>query len=309
MFCLVTLGNGIQGGSKLITFIVGKNKIIELTKIGDNFLKYATESDLSKNSILNWMNICYVMTKSITNLFFSLSVLVFLYPVIFYLIFGESILHFGFVIPGIDATTIHGYLINFCHHTLQIYIVCFALVLTLCLNIIFISLALLQYNALINQLSLLDDEIQKSSLNQTIIDKMISQIIEQHTELLKYLKLFNEIFSIYYFVEISSIAFQKTVTLFTLSINMSFFAGYPILLADVFQIFAPCLLGTILELQSENFLKSINEISWTKMPVKQQKSLHFIILASQKRQHIASGFFKLNLPGFVSVSVNYSGNN
>jgi hypothetical protein len=165
-----------------------------------------------------------------------------------------------------------------------------------------------RYQTLVIQLRLLDDEIQKPNPSQMKIHEMISRIIKQHTELLEYLKLFNEIFSIYYFVEISSIAFQKTVTLFTLSINLNFFAGYPILLADVFQIFAPCLLGTILEHQCENFLRCIYTISWTNLSIKHQKSLHFIILTSQKRQQIASGFLKLNLPAFVSVSVNNSDN-
>lgn len=54
------------------------------------------------------------------------AVMIFCYPVIWYLIFDELIPHFGFVIPWIDWTTRIGYFINFFHHTIQIFCVVLA---------------------------------------------------------------------------------------------------------------------------------------------------------------------------------------
>ena len=133
-----------------------------------------------------------------------------------------------------------------------------------------------------------------------------SEIIQEHVKLIDYLAFFNKIFSFYYLIEILSIGFQTTVTLFACSNDVHFLPGYPILMADLFQIFAPCLLGTILEVQCNKFFDELMKLSWMELPLPIRRTILIMIFQAQRKKSIKCGLMDLNLPAFLSVNSPYN---
>lgn len=302
MFCLVTLGNGFQGGIKLYTFIMHRKKILKLLTYSEKFLSNAEDLKESSESSKKWMAFCCHAIFFLIVLFICISIIISIYPVMVYLIFGKRILHFGFVLPFLNADSIFGYSMNFCHHTLQIYLVIIALMTTVCVNFLFVVTALAHYDSLMIKLKQLDLEVNEKANMKNIKDSL-TIIINQHTELIEYLNFFNEVFEIYYLVEMFSIAFQTTVTLFTCSVDAHFFAGYPILIVNILEIFAPCFLGTVLEIQCEKLFDTIAEFNWLDLPINLKKSMLIMLYPSKKKKFISCGLTELNLQTFVMVSI------
>jgi hypothetical protein len=121
--------------------------------------------------------------------YFGCAVLIFLYPFAVYLLLGEWILHFGFEIPGLNRTTMHGYVINFAYHSYQIFVVICGMISTNYVNIVF-SLAFKgMYDGLNITLKNLKDEMAKDdniSRNQKIHEN-INGIIVAYVELRRFL--------------------------------------------------------------------------------------------------------------------------
>lgn len=142
---------------------------------------------------------------------------------------------------------------------------------------------------------------------------------------LSFLEWYNKTFTVYFMIEISCLVFQTTVTLYActrvrksyaLIGNMEFWIknifflfgsqivfipGYAILLLDLFQIFMPCLLGTLLESKCDEFFENICKLSWIELPMSDRKSLIIILASALKLRSISFGFMNLNFDSFVQV--------
>ncbi|CAG9798548.1 unnamed protein product [Chironomus riparius] len=295
MFCLVTLGNGFQGGIKLYTFIMQRDNLLEIFSTAEEFIEDMKNRDCSEK-FKKWLIISCHIILGVVILFLLGGALVFIYPAVVYIFIGKITLHFGFILPTVDPDSIVGYSLNLIHHTLQIYITVLALFTTLNMTVFIIIIALAKYESFYVMLNQLNVLIASRVQDQKKIKEKFEEIIQEHVKLIDYLKYFNKIFSSYYQVEIFSIAFQTTVTLFTCSIDIHFLPGYPILVVDLFQIFAPCLLGTILELHCDKFFNKLAELSWIHLPLPMQKSVLIMMLQAQPT-HIEElfGFIELLL--------------
>jgi hypothetical protein len=82
---------------------------------------------------------------------------------------------------------------------------------------------------------------------------------------------------------------------------VNFIPGYGILLIDLFQIFAPCLLGTFLEIKSEKFFRKLTTFPWIDLPLRNKKSLLVILSSAIKVKSLSNGLGVLNLESFVEV--------
>ena len=70
---------------------------------------------------------------------------------------------------------------------------------------------------------------------------------------------------------------------------------------DVFQIFIPCLVGTILTVKGDDYYDEICKISWHTMSLRDQKSISLMISAATKSKDFSFGLMKLNLESFLEV--------
>jgi len=300
MFCLVTLGNGFQGGIKLYTFIVQRKNLLKIFSTAEEFIVDMKDRDCS-DKFKKWLIISCHVIFGLVILFLFTALLIFIYPAVVYVFVGARSLHFGFILPAIDPETIIGYSLNFLHHTLQIYITIIALVSTLNITVFIIIIALAKYEALCVLLDQLNTLITFRVQDQKQINEKFTEIIQEHVKLIDFLAFFNEIFSPYYLFETFSLAFQTTVTLFTCTVDIHFLPGYPIMLVDIFQIFAPCLLSTILEVQCDKFFNKLAELSWIDLPLSGQKTVLIMMLQAQRKKSIRCGLMDLNLRAFLKV--------
>lgn len=177
---------GFQGAVKLYVFILNRNNVLKLLRLIETFHGYTNDPN-TESSFEKWSLICCHMICISAVTFYGCAVLVFCYPIIFYLISGERILHFGFVIPGIDWDSLHGYVIKFLHHTFQIYVVINGLFLMLAFILILLHNGFAQYEALeilLDELSHLAEN-NKDNKNIAEIRTCIDNLVARHVLLLE----------------------------------------------------------------------------------------------------------------------------
>jgi hypothetical protein len=78
------------------------------------------------------------------------------------------------------------------------------------------------------------------------------------------------------------------------------------MMVDLFQIFAPCMLSTILEIQCEKFNEKLGELSWIELPVTEQKTVLIMMIQAQRKKSIRCGLIELNLRAFLMVRLSCS---
>lgn len=185
-FLLVTLAGGIQGAIRFHTFIFYRANIRDLASRSEKFLN--NFKTLKTDEIFEyWL----IMSSHVGLFFFVLfslcSLLIFCYPIVYYLIVGETILHFGFELPLIDWKTTSGYVLNFLYCGIAISEFVVGSVTTCCLNICFVFNAFGQLDVLKMLLEELDEMIIKNEKdkNRLEIKKYIKMITDMHNELLE----------------------------------------------------------------------------------------------------------------------------
>ena len=187
IFCTVTLGMGFQSIAKLQTFIYKRNNSLKLISYVENYIKdFAARGKSSKFDY--WLMMYTHLSYAGTALFSLCGLLIFSYPMIYYLFFGEIILHFGFIIPGTDWKTVPGYILNFLFHTFQIYAVCVAFTAAMVVSIFFMLNALAQYGTLQDLLDDLDELTRVNCKNgEKLLDikACIGDITNLHVKLLE----------------------------------------------------------------------------------------------------------------------------
>jgi hypothetical protein len=165
--------------------------------------------------MMNSAYFCAILT--IMNI--SCVILILIYPIIFYLITGERILHFGIEIPFLDwKNSWFAYGFNFGYQCMTLSLFICASIFSMVLVIIFLSNGLAQFDILkmlldqLNQLAISD----RKGENESKILSVIKLITEMHVQLINYLKLFQGTFAGYYLVDLAALVFQKTISIFAI---------------------------------------------------------------------------------------------
>ena len=156
---------------------------------------------------------------TLTFFFISNAILISIYPIIFYFIFNERILHFGIELPLIDwKCSWIGYGVNFTH-----VVVCLAAFTCLSIYILtiiicFMTSAIVQFDFLdillheLNDLAITNED----GRNNEEICKKIKLLTQTHEKLVEFMDELRETFAPYYFFEFGALIFQKTVVLFAM---------------------------------------------------------------------------------------------
>jgi hypothetical protein len=184
IFCVVTLGFGCQCGMKLYTFLYRRDDILKLFSTNKSFID-TSHSDKAQQ-FEYWIHFSSHVGLIMGIVFYGFAFLVFLYPAIYYAVFGEKILHFGFIIPGTGTETVLGYSLNIAHHVLQIYVVICAVYASEFTYIFLMLNAFAQYDVL----ELLVDDLNiltKSKDTKTRLDikACIAELTDQHVKIME----------------------------------------------------------------------------------------------------------------------------
>ena len=185
-FCVVTLGMGFQGSIKLYTFVFRRPDMLQLYDLIVLFQQSVHSCKIHnalENSVINSCTAALILIPT----YMVCAFMVFIYPLVYYIIYDEKILHFGFILPFIDEHSQFGYALNFFHHSLQIFLVVNVLVASNILFILFINGAFGQYDALTILLQELDTIASQNDngCNDQLIKQYIKEIARIHVDLMR----------------------------------------------------------------------------------------------------------------------------
>ena len=185
-FCVVTLGMGFQGAIKLYTFVFRRSDMLRLHDLIVIFQQSVTSLEIQKaleNSVINSCSAALFLIPA----YIISATLMFIYPIVYYIIYDEKILHFGFILPFIDEHSQFGYALNFFHHSLQIFLVVNVLVASNIVFVMFVNGAFSQYDALTILLQELDTIASQNDdgCNDQLIKQYIKEIASIHVDLMK----------------------------------------------------------------------------------------------------------------------------
>jgi len=215
-FCILSLSAELQGFGMMSTFILSYKNILNLRKQSEKFHEHFSSLKTSKIFEENFMVVAHataVLTFLGIGTFISMSV----YPIIYFLIFDERILHFGVELPFIDwKFSWIGYGLNFVHQAGLLFVFVTFSFISLCIIISLMASGICQFDVLEILLEELNDLIitnEDGSKNDEIRHR-IRFLVATHTNLVQFLQEMRETFMIYYFVDLSALVLQKTSVLF-----------------------------------------------------------------------------------------------
>jgi hypothetical protein len=217
---------GFQGIAKIYTFVISRKKIMKVNSIIRDYHEQIDHPEIQKK-LENMLILSAFFKYFLVFAYVGFACLVFIYPFVIYLLFGERILHFGFEIPGIDwQASLLGYGINFMHHSYQIFVVSCGILITNYMNFFFFLNVIGMYiglGVMVKDFQQLISRKKTDDWNKDLNFKII-EISKAYVEIRNLMDFIESIFSIYYLVEIGSLIFQSTVTLFAIvTVSSSFF--------------------------------------------------------------------------------------
>lgn len=180
IFCILSVPTIIQAAVKIYSFIINRDKLYIIFSHVDTFHQTfyeATTRKVMEECIMNSCHLCLVLSI----LMITGGVLVLSYPVLFYVIFGERVLHFGFHLIFIDFTKPLGYALNIFNNFFAVSTFIIGTILT-CIDISMCVLnAFGQVNVLKIYLKELDELAKaKDEKKEVEIKEKIAQIIDLH---------------------------------------------------------------------------------------------------------------------------------
>lgn len=183
-FLMITFLCPVQGLSMMHVFVFRREKIKELLRRIEEFLKKYNTKKVHvtfEKWILLSCHCCLVIAFGI----FLCAILIFVYPIVYFFIFGEKIRHFGFELPWMNWRTTIGYSLNFFHSGVITYLFAFALFITVFLSVLIIVMSFGQFELLAMLFDELNDLIagNENGENGFKIKKSIVEIADNSNEL------------------------------------------------------------------------------------------------------------------------------
>jgi hypothetical protein len=175
--------------------------------------------------------------------------------------------------------------------------------------VLFISHMFVQMKSTIISIEQLDELILQNNQgeNNGKIEHTLRVIVEAHVDLTNYMNIFNEVYSLIYLVEFLTIIPCIAAFLTQLSVDLTTYANYLGLVLCMFGVFCSCLLGSLLQVQQNKHFNVLCALSWTNLPLEQQKLIKMMLVASMENSCIQCGIWNYNLEMFVSLcSSSYS---
>jgi hypothetical protein len=186
LFCLISLGISFQGVMKVKAFVFSRQTLWKIIESIEKFFTHFNTKEANQ-MFESWLMFSSHIGVALFVLLFLCGMLVLIYPLIFYVIMGEKILHFGFELPLIDWQTSFGYSLNFLYTVQLVYMFISSFFATCYSNILFLMMAFGQFELLKMLLEDLDETIKtnENGKKNDAIKKQIKLLAELHNELVE----------------------------------------------------------------------------------------------------------------------------
>jgi odorant receptor len=218
IFALTTFNFEVQAISKIHTYVLNRNSVLELINMCKKFLKQM-ENDRMRNCFEKWFFIAFCLSLffvMIATLFF---IFVITGPIIISWILEEKVLILGFIIPYSEKESLEGYTINYIFQVMGSILALIAF----SASAIFIGIVLSHYMAFCESLEVLLDMLQ-SELNQKEskdynddeIKRILEKLINYHNFCYEFLDSFESTFQFHNLFEIGGSMFGTAVSVFAI---------------------------------------------------------------------------------------------
>uniref|UniRef100_A0A182J742 Uncharacterized protein n=1 Tax=Anopheles atroparvus TaxID=41427 RepID=A0A182J742_ANOAO len=238
--------------------------------------------------------------------FFGGYMVIALSPFVFYLVLGQQFLPLGVTIPFVDPGTTSGYwatlAVQLAYMTpgpigltpsQNIY---FAFIFNICMQYELLIVRLDDLNVTIRSASQSESERDRSEVRRKLVE-----IIQLQQRCANYIAHIEDCYCVQMFVEFLSNSLLMALTLAELSRSF-WIPGYFILPVAFLQMLILCLLGTLIEVRSDQFIAKLYDIAWSEMSCKEQAMFKFVLTrAQQPPQLTCGGFAVINMNLFLSA--------
>ncbi|XP_055542615.1 putative odorant receptor 83c [Wyeomyia smithii] len=295
------LGMALQGMMKMYSAIVYRSFFYGRQQYLEDFHRTYVECPQYNAALVSLMRKMQLAIKLLI-LSYLIAIAGFgLYPLYFYLIYGEKTLALNVLIPGVDARTYWGYV---CTLAYQMFLLALAIngitAYDTAMMIFICNLAGLVdvYKIKLRELDALLMATKRSPVK--IHDKL-REIVIEHYEIFRYESELDKRYIVVNFVQVASSVACLTLSLF-LCYMTNYLPGYAFIIGAVFQLLEFCLLGTIFSVKNDDVIVAIYDISWYLLDRSDIKMLNFMFHRSQNSVNLTiGGFAPLNIEVFVEI--------
>ncbi|KAM7350386.1 odorant receptor 67d-like [Cochliomyia hominivorax] len=283
----VTLGSGMQGASKLVSFISDRDEIMDLCELFMEIYK-----DYEKRGDKYWKGLECSVEKVKTGLI-SLTTLytvgfsgMIMMPLILYALTGRRTLVILFQIPGLDIDTDYGYFTTLIIQMAFVGGSAFGLYCADLGALVYLLQGFMFSYIFAANLESVNEMVKNPENNtQPCVDRALKDIIEWHQIYLHYTDKLNGI--LYYVITVQVLtAFVSTLLSVYLIIAGGWPGAYCYVLVAFSSLYIYCILGSENESAIQNFERDIYELHWYNLTVSQQKTVLQILCKTQKPQTI-----------------------
>ncbi|XP_039431343.1 putative odorant receptor 83c [Culex pipiens pallens] len=291
IYCLVTVGIGIQGVMKMITFLVYRKELIWTQEYTQRI--YQEESHTHKQVLMGQVSLLNVMTKIIIASYIYLGFLLAMGPFLYSLMAGKKALSFGFWIPYLDRFSWPGYL---CNVVMQVIMTLFICSENLGADVLHF-MTMMSSRTQVDMLMIKLRSIKSSDLDMR--DKL-KEIIIRHQEHLEFVATVEMIYRSFFFVIFSTLGATLCLSLYAVA-TLGWVAGCIPCMFIIYEMFVYCFLATILETKEDELQQEIYKVPWYQLSISDQKSLRIVLGATQQPVCLTLIFYPLSMPTFVDV--------
>ncbi|XP_053692339.1 uncharacterized protein LOC128740798 [Sabethes cyaneus] len=298
---LAPVGIAVQGLMKMYYAIASRSFFYERYEYLKEFHRSYRELPLQNGTLVSLMRKMQLAIKLLI-LGYAIAIAGFgLYPLYFYLMYGEKTLALNVIIPGVNIRTHWGYA---CTLAYQLFLLAVAITgisaYDTAMMIYICNLAGL-VDVYKNKLKELDELLLAPKRNGSQIAEKVREIVVNHNEILRYESELDKRYIVINFVQVATSVSCLTLSLF-LCYMTNFLPGYAFIIGAVFQLLEFCLLGTIFSVKNDEIIIAIYNTRWYLLDRADLKMLLFMFHRSQNSVNLTiGGFAPLNIEIFVEI--------
>uniref|UniRef100_A0A336KCV3 Odorant receptor n=1 Tax=Culicoides sonorensis TaxID=179676 RepID=A0A336KCV3_CULSO len=315
----ITIGMALQGLVKQYTFSKHYKEILHLVESGTNLyhkLKHEKIIKIARDfAFFGWFIVIHFLRYAYTVAVAGCILI----PIMYSHILGpHRILPFDVELPFINPTTNFGYWINVILISVSGIMETIGLVASDGIYIVLLLNGFTQLENIFFELECLDELILKKSDK---ISAKLNEIIQLHQKYISYIRRINEMFLMYFTVNVVTMVYQIVISLFILATVVRFIFFFishiknfnllqlqnnkisaPLLVfTGSCQLLITCVVGTVLEVKHDKLILCTYDVCWYDMEIKEQKKLKLLLQAAQQDVYIEYVFGALNIPLFVEI--------
>lgn len=292
-YCLVTYGFGFTGLARVYYVTKLSTMFYETLQIIYGFSgTFDHKTDMEEIELYKKYGVWCKRTGILSTIGFSgATVLLFLYPAIFYIAKGEKALPYGFIIPGISYTENPGYAINVMFQSTQTIFVLAGFMLILHVFFLFVMNASFQVDMIIIKIQKLDHQITAEGSCEEELEK----IVKLYQNFITFMGRIETMFRIEILIDFMCFIVQNVITLYVL-IGHVWTCGYIFIVMIFVLLLIPSIFGTMIEVKNDKLINAIYDIAWHEMQVKERKTVRFFLEMAQNSSMLScGGFIPLNM--------------